>query len=613
LIILDINLPDLSGHEVRRRLKTDPATAAIPVLHLSASFVESDNRAEGLEGGADGYLTYPVEPRELFANIEALLRTRRAEREALAQRELLQVTLNSIGDAVIATDADGRITFLNPAAQSLTGWSQNDAAGKPLSDVFRVVDERTRKPATEPVEQVLREGKVVGLSTNFVLTSRDGTERAIDDSAAPIRDANGKVVGVVVVFRDVTDRRRSEDALRRSEEALKERADALADVDRRKDEFLATLAHELRNPLAPLRNALHLAKLADPNPIPDVKRARDVMDRQIEHLIRLVDDLLDMSRINRGKVRLRKERVDLADVVARAVESSRPAIDERKHTLEISLPEEPILLEADAVRLAQVFLNLLTNASKYTPVGGLIRLSAEIGSADGIAPPRREVVVRVRDTGMGIAAELLPKVFDLFTQAERSLDRADGGLGVGLSLVRQLTELHGGTVTATSEGHGRGSEFSVRLPMAQGAAPAVPSAARTTSDVAARSFNCRVLVVDDNRDSADSLALLLRLMGHDVRTAHDGRLAVEVAAAYCPQIVFLDIGLPGLNGLEVCQRLRGTRDMNKAVIVAVTGYGQDEDKRRSKEAGFDAHLIKPIDMSTLQTMMADPHLVGGVR
>jgi PAS domain S-box-containing protein len=736
LIILDINLPDLTGHEVRRQLKGAPATAAIPVLHLSASFVESDNRAEGLEGGADGYLTYPVEQRELIANIEALLRARRAEREVRAQRELLHVTLSSIGDAVIATDAAGRVTFLNPAAQSLTGWGQADAQGKLLTELFRVVDERTREFKPNLAERVLSEGKVVGLSNHAVLIARDGSERAIDASAAPIRESGGPVVGMVLVFRDVTERRRAEDALRESEEhfrlmvedvqdhaiirldsrgrvaswnegarrvlgytedeilgqptdvfftpedrraglpekelqqattsgratddnwllrkdgsrfwasgattalrdsdgaprgfvkilrdlterkgleeALRQRAEALADADRRKDEFLAMLAHELRNPLAPLRNALHMVRLADPDPLPVVQGARDVMERQLEHLVRLVDDLLDVSRISRGKIHLQKERVDLAAIMARAIESSRPMIEARRHALEVSLAAEAMPVEADPLRLAQVFLNLLTNAAKYTPQGGVIRLTAQkisppTGPSRSAGEQRPEVVVRVRDSGIGIAAELLPKVFDLFIQADRSLDRSEGGLGVGLTLVRQLTEMHGGTAEAFSEGNGRGSEFVIRLPLAPGEAPAEAAGQAVGGSASARPTPCRILVVDDNRDSAESLAMLLRLLGHDVRTAYDGRLALQLAAAYRPDVALLDIGLPGLTGLEVCQRLRADPDLKRVVAVALTGYGLDEDKRRSGEAGFDAHLTKPVDIEALQELLGRPELTG---
>jgi PAS domain S-box-containing protein len=866
LIILDVNLPDINGREVCRRLKANPSTAMIPVLHLSASFVDSENRAEGLESGADGYLTYPVERRELVANIEALLRARRAERAAREQRELLRITLHSIGDGVIATDTQGRVTFLNEVAQSLTGWTQEKAIGQALGTVFRIVSQETHLPGDDLVARALREGRVIGLANHTLLIAQDGTERAIEDSAAPIRDEAGVVVGVILVFRDVSEKQRSElmiqdarayaesivdtvrepllvltgdfhvasasrsfyqtfqttpaqtqgqllyelgdglwdiPALRRLleqtlvhetsfhnfevehvfptighkimllnarkinrevnrtefillaiediterrhaelglreseerfrllvegvadhaimlldpdgrvvswnegvgrilgyveeeilgqsaavffpledrqagrfenelqqarttgragddlwlvrkdgkrfwasgantalhdangrlrgfikilrdlterkelEETLRERAEQLAEADRHKDEFLAMLAHELRNPLAPIRNALQTERLADPSPKPGVQEAREIMERQVEHLVRLVDDLLDVSRISRGKIQLHKERIDLATVLARAIEGSRPIIDGRNHVLELVLPNEMLLVEADPVRLAQVFLNLLTNAAKYTPEGGRIQLLAEVVLASALphsgGDEQQEVVVRVRDTGVGIPAEMLAQVFDLFTQVDPTLDRTEGGLGIGLTLVRRLTEMHGGRVEAFSAGPGRGSEFVVRLPLAAREMPSgVP---KTPAGGAARRrlVHRRILVVDDNRDAAESLAVLLRLLGHDVRTAYDGRLALETAAGYDPNVILLDIGLPGLDGFEVCQRLRASPDRAKAVIIAMTGYGQEEDKRHSQKAGFDAHLVKPVDLGALQDVLARPELIGPER
>jgi PAS domain S-box-containing protein len=705
LIVLDIKLPDINGLEVCRRVKADPATTAVLVLHLSATFADSDSRSLGLEGGADGYLTYPVEPRELLASVEALLRLRRAERLVQERGELLRVTLASIGDAVIATDPAGRVTFLNPMAETLTGWGAAEAAGRPLEEVFRVVNEQTRESVESPAGRALRDGAVVGLANHSVLIARDGGERPIDDSAAPIRDADGRVVGAVMVFRDVTERRRAEGALKESQERLrlmvesvtdyaiftidtqgvvsswntgaervfgyaeaeivgqdyavlftpegraagapaqelttaaregraaderwhlrkdgvrffasgtvapvregdgpllgftkvtrditerKRAEEALKEADRRKDEFLAMLAHELRNPLAPISNALHLMHLpgADPRP------AFAMIERQVEHMVRLVDDLLDVSRITRGQIELRRERVDLGAVVVRAVEGSRPLIEARRHALEMRLPDDPLLVDGDPVRLAQVVWNLLNNAAKYTPEGGRITLTVERAAG--------EAVVRVRDTGMGIPANMLVKVFDLFTQVDRTLDRAEGGLGIGLTLVRRLTEMHGGTVEVHSAGPGQGSEFVVRLPAA-GGAPAEAPAGGAASPPGRPPRGQRVLLVDDNRDSADSLAMLLRLLGHDVRTAYEGRQALAVAGAYQPDLVLLDIGLPGLNGYEVARQLRATSGTRRPVLVALTGYGSDEDRRQAQAAGFDHHLIKPVDIDALQGLLA---------
>jgi CheY-like chemotaxis protein len=362
------------------------------------------------------------------------------------------------------------------------------------------------------------------------------------------------------------------------------------------------LAHELRNPLAPIQNALQLVRRGNQEQRPEVREAHEIINRQVENMIRLVDDLLDVSRITCGKIQLQKECVDLAAIVARAIEGARPLIDARRHILDVKLPEEALTLEADPVRLAQVLWNLLNNAAKYTPEGGRIWLTA--------AKQQREVVVRVRDTGLGISAEMLPRVFDLFTQMERTLDRAEGGLGIGLTLVRRLTEMHGGTVKALSGGPGQGSEFVVRLPLAADDILAMKAKDFSGRDErAGPASGNRILVVDDNRDSAESLAMLLRLFGNDVRTAYDGRLALEVATAYRPDMVLLDIGLPGMNGLEVCRRLRGQSKEPQPLIVAMTGYGQEEDRRRSEEAGFNAHLVKPVDLVALEQLLTRPELV----
>src|SRR5512135_734222 len=368
------------------------------------------------------------------------------------------------------------------------------------------------------------------------------------------------------------------------------------EADRRKDEFLAMLAHELRNPMAPILNALHLLREQGGGPM--AEQAREVAERQVRHLARLVDDLLDVSRISSGKIHLRKGRVELGETVARAVETARPLIAARRHELSGSLPDEPIPLEADAARLEQVLANLLNNAAKYTEPGGWIAIEA-----------RREgeaAVVRVRDNGIGIAPELLPRIFDLFTQADRSLDRSQGGLGIGLTLVRSLVEMHDGSVTAASAGVGKGSEFVVRLPLG---APEAPGETEGTGhpgpppeSVEARSR--RVLVVEDNIDGARLMARLLESRGHQTRVAHDGPSALEAAREQCPEVVLLDIGLPGMDGYQVAERLRGMEGMERALLVALTGYGQDGDRQRSHEAGVDLHMIKPVDPEALIKLVA---------
>jgi CheY-like chemotaxis protein len=378
---------------------------------------------------------------------------------------------------------------------------------------------------------------------------------------------------------------------------------AIREADRRKGEFLAMLAHELRNPLAPLLHALHLLGPGGAGAA-EVGAIRDVAERQARHLARLVDDLLDVSRISTGKIELRRGPVDLREAVARAAETVRPLVEARRHALALALPEGPLPLEADEARLEQVFANLLNNAAKYTEPGGQIRIEA--------AREGDVAVVRVRDTGIGIAPELLPRVFDLFAQAEQSLDRSQGGLGIGLTLVRRLVELHGGSIAAASPGVGLGSEFVVRLPIraADDAAssregPRRGAVAPEAADPAPR----RVLVVDDNADAARLLARLLEASGHQAEVAHDGPAALERAQARPPDVVLLDIGLPGMDGYEVARRLRQSVG-DRPLLVALTGYGQDEDRRRSREAGMDDHLTKPVDPRTLKELLARPRPVG---
>ena len=369
-------------------------------------------------------------------------------------------------------------------------------------------------------------------------------------------------------------------------------SDRLAEADRR-NEFLAMLAHELRNPLAPVLNALELMRLC-PADSAACARARETASDQLGHLTRLVDDLVDVSRITHGRIQLRKKIVDLAQVVNQAVESVRPLIDIHREELSVSLPPESIQLEADPTRLVQVLSNLLNNAMKYTEDGGQIWLTAE---RDG-----QEVVLRVRDTGIGMAPELLPRVFDLFTQGERGLDRSQGGLGIGLTMVRSLVELHGGCVAGRSEGAGRGSEFIVRLPVLPQALHG-PEKAPQGLEPPASSPSRRVLVVDDTISAAESMAELLQLNGHDVRVAYNGPKALETAAGFQPEVVLLDIGMPGMNGYQVAQQLRQLPGLEHTLLVALTGYGQEEDHRRSREAGFQHHLVKPARLSAVEELM----------
>jgi signal transduction histidine kinase len=382
----------------------------------------------------------------------------------------------------------------------------------------------------------------------------------------------------------------------------------LAEADRRKDEFLATLAHELRNPLAPIRNAVALLRRRPVND-PVVEQMAAMLERQVTHLAKLVDDLMDVSRITRGKINLQLAPTDLVGVVRRALEVARPLLDERKHRVEVALPGEPLWVRGDALRLEQIFTNLLQNAAKYTPPGGRVWVSAERASRERERPdeasrererpePPDEAVVRVRDDGIGIRPEVLPRIFDMFQQGDRVQGRLIEGLGIGLTLVRRLVELHGGSITAASEGMGRGSEFAVRLPLAPagGAAPAAPARGERRPR--------RVLVVDDNKDAASSLAALLRYEGNEARVVNDGPAALEAAREFGPEVILLDIAMPGMDGYAVARRLRQTAGCAATPIVALTGFGSVEDHRRTAEAGFDFHLTKPVDPDALLDLLA---------
>ncbi len=386
---------------------------------------------------------------------------------------------------------------------------------------------------------------------------------------------------VAVLFTDITGRKELERSLRH-------RLRDLAEADRRKNEFLAMLAHELRNPLSGITNAIHLARrpgLEEP-----LSHAHEVIERQAKNLARLIDDLLDVSRITQGKVELRREIVDVPGVINRAAEAVRPLVEQRRHELTIQLSSGPLRVDADPTRLEQVIANLLTNAVKYSEEGGKIAVSAVRRGG--------EVVIAVRDTGVGIPAEMLPRIFDMFTQVDRSLARSEGGLGIGLTLVKQLVEMHGGTVAVASE-PGKGSEFTIRLP----AHEAPPRQARAAPGPVVAGRGRRVLIVDDNADAALISGQLLKLLGFEVRVVHDGRAAIDAARSLCPEVVLLDIGLPGMNGFEVARRLRQEECGREAVIIAVSGYGDEPSRERGREAGFDHHLVKPVDIDALAALI----------
>jgi PAS domain S-box-containing protein len=499
----------------------------------------------------------------------------RSEAETRLGQQRFRGAVDAVQGTLWTNDAQGRMKGEQTAWAVLTGQSYEEYQDYGWANAVHPDD---AQPSIDAWSAAVRECKIFEFE-HRVKRAFDGAWRRYAVRAIPLLDKDGQVVEWVGVHTDVTEQRAAEEALR--------------EADRRKDEFIATLAHELRNPLAPIRNASLVAK--SPGATEEQRRwSHDVIERQVKQMALLLDDLLDVSRITRGILQLRREPVALAAIVDTAVETSRPLIDARGHELSVALPKEPLWLQADPLRLAQVLSNLLTNAAKYSEPGGKIELSAERGPT--------HFLIRVKDSGLGIEPQFLPRIFEMFSQGQPAIDRAEGGLGIGLALVRGLVTLHGGTLEATSPGAGQGSLFTVRLPLAV-LLRSPHDADRAEQRVGARSNGRRVLVVDDNRDSAESLALLLSLKGHEIRCAHDGQEALELADAFLPELVLLDIGMPHMNGYEVAKRIRAQSWGRDATLVAITGWGQAEDKRRASEAGFDHHLVKPIDSQELTKLV----------
>jgi PAS domain S-box-containing protein len=501
--------------------------------------------------------------------------------EAISQREQLRATLSCMADGVLVTDEEGRLTLMNPIAEAITGWTMAESRGKRLPEFLTVHRESSERVIEDPLDHVLRSGEVVRGAMSLGLTTRSGQTMPISHSAAPIRNAEGGIIGGVLVFRDESERRRIEQALR--------------NADRQKDEFLATLAHELRNPLAPISMGVDLLQMPgqDPEATADVCA---MMARQAQHMVRLIDDLLDVSRITRGKLQLRKRQVALEEVVQNALDANRPIIDQARLRLAVNLPEHQILLYADPSRLTQVFSNLLNNAAKFTPPDGAIELSA--GTNGG------EVVVTVTDSGIGIPADKQDSIFEMFTQVDGGCERPAAGLGIGLTLVKRLVEMHGGKVTVESGGHNLGSRFRVQLPMIPRERDASESPKANRSSF--RSRKRRVLIVDDNPDALASLSMVVRALGSEAFDAHDGLEALESARHLRPDVILMDIGMPRLNGYDAARRIRQEPWGQDLLMVATTGWGKEEDRQRSKEAGFDLHLVKPIDVTAVQELLSSP-------
>jgi PAS domain S-box-containing protein len=478
----------------------------------------------------------------------------------------------SIDYGVWVCDAQGRNLYASDSFLKLVGMTQEQCSGFGWGDVLHPDDaERT----IEAWRECVATGGDWDIEHRFRGT--DGQYHVVLARGKPVRDRDGRIICWAGINLDIA-------GLKHAEEELRE-------MDRRKDEFLATLAHELRNPLAPIRNAAHVIRLKAMND-PQLQRAQEIIDRQVDHLRRLVDDLLDISRITHGKIELRQERLPINTAVEYAIEVVRPLIEARRHELSFEPLAEDAWVVGDSARISQSVANVLTNAAKFTEPGGRISVTVSRNDAG--------VAVRVADNGIGIPQSLLPRLFDVFTQGDRSLDRSQGGLGLGLALVKKLVEMHGGRVSAESQGPGQGSAFSLELPLAAAQEPAAAPSARGARAAGPR----RVLVVDDNRDAAESTAELLRRDLHEVRTAYSGAAALGVARVFRPQVIFLDIGLPCIDGYEIARRLRSFPETAGARIVALTGYGQLRDIERSREAGFDEHVVKPADPATLLELAA---------
>jgi signal transduction histidine kinase/DNA-binding response OmpR family regulator len=655
VILLDINMPDMDGFETATLIRQRKRTAHTPIIFITA-FSDEMHAARGYSLGAVDYILSPVVPEVLRTKVRVFVDLFRMREQVKRQADQRVALAQEQAARAAAEEANRRSRFLAEASTVLASSLDPEATLPELArllvpflgdlSVITLVDDDANRTDTElawqssasgpcavsvrdyrtlPTPLALTLERVVVSGKMEVLADLDpnlapvaalenaSAETMANEKQPPFAVRSGLVLplvardrtlGVLALARAHSSQRYTPADVAFAEDLANRAAVALDNArlyrsiredDRRKNEFLAMLAHELRNPLAPIRNAVQILH-EDGLESSVLQWIRDVIDRQVKHLVRLVDDLLDISRITRGKIRLQKEQLDVRAVASSAAESSRPLIEARQQKLTISLPAEPVHLLADHTRLVQILGNLLNNASKYSEEGGQIYLSVERDGNEG--------VFRVRDSGIGISAEMLSRVFDLFTQVDRSLDRSQGGLGIGLTLVRRLVEMHQGTVQASSAGPGKGSEFVVRLPLLVNGLP--QSISLSNGDVCSLPITGRrrILVVDDNCDGADSLGTLLRMAGHDVRICHNGPASLVEADVFSPEVVMLDIGMAGIDGYEIARQLRRTSHLQNALLIAVTGYGQEEARQRSLQAGFDHHLVKPVDLKVLHELLS---------
>lgn len=626
-IVLDVRMPGMDGLELARLIKGRRRTRHVPILFLTAYLLDDKDVLRGYQAGAVDYLTKPLDPEILRAKInifadlhrvsQALAEANQQLQREVTERERVEDALRDANQQLearveartaelvqahavmaaseerlrIALDAGRMGTWELDAVRRVCHIDDVQCLLLGLPARTRSIPLDTLLSLTYPADdQIVRNAVEHALKTNAdnpgdysyefrIVRPSDGVMRwlLVSGRTIPNADAPPRRIGVTI---DITDRKRDEQALQ--------------EADRRKNDFLATLAHELRNPLAPIRNAVELLRMKNPLPV-DKRGPAEVIDRQTRALTRLVDDLLDISRITQNRLELRREPASLSAIVEAAVEASRPLIDAGGHTLEISLPDEPIALLADVTRLSQVLSNLLNNAARYSDKKGRIQVEVRREGTDA--------VVRITDEGIGIPAAMLHRVFDMFVQVDRAHERGRGGLGVGLALSRQLIEMHGGRIKAHSPGPGLGSTFEVRIPIVAEVEASVRASAVKKDDVP--TSRLRLLVVDDNRDSVDSLSTLLRLMGNDVHMAFDGVEAVHAVQSLRPDVVLLDVGLPLQNGYEAARMIRSEPWGRNVVLIALTGWGQEQDRRRSREAGFDHHLVKPVDPRVLMSLVSE--------
>lgn len=595
LIVLDIQLPDMNGLEICETIKADPELHFIPVLQTSATFTNAADAAAGLNRGADAYLTEPLKEDVLIATVNALLRARRAEDELRKHREWLQVTLRSIGDGVIATDVNGCVMFMNPVAETLSGWTNAEALSRDISEVLNLVSEVTREKISLPIAQILKEQGSRRTMSGFVLISKDGTEYPVEESAAPIEDIPGRATGMVLVLREIGERKRTEKRLLQllvSEEKSRREAEA---ANQAKDEFLGVVSHELRTPLTAMLGWSKLLKSGTLNR-ETTANAIEVIERNVKSQAQIIEDLLDISRIIAGKLTLDLGEIDLKNMIQNSIESIKAVASAKGIAIRTNLV--PVRYLGDESRLQQVIWNLMTNAIKFTPEGGAI--DVDLSSNESV------ITIKVTDTGIGIDPQFIPQVFERFSQHDSTASRKTGGLGIGLSIVQTLVQLHHGDVAAFSDGIGKGSTFTLTLPMPDPQEFIVRKrdSKRNTADD--RLDGMHILIVEDDPDSRDMITLLLTTAGATVTSASTAEEGMSLLQKRRPNVIVSDIGLPGEDGYSFIRRVRNfEKSMGGSIpALALTAYAKPETRWQALDAGFQLYASKPVETSQLLKSIA---------